>query len=645
MLFVSQKGRSRAFVTATLLLARRVARAHGMSEMRSFFLFSYEFSDIRPVQSCFSEITPISLYLSFILSCKGQLLLSAILPSYGQIVVLPHSTAIMLRMSMLKDVHMSRLFSEDIAAALPDDTYSDCARHSQCQQRASLPDQEPTSSSVHPATEIGESLASFYEDTTPIEEIAPDGKSAIDGSVIRGELLPPLTHKSIKSLPDYENVDMPTPAEPEKAVTSQPGLALNEETMLARHTSMPPRGPPPKPVEGRDAWLCAAGGFICLFVSFGWVNCVGLFQSYYEANQLREYSPGQVAWITSLEIFLMFFLGIFFGKLYDSYGPRWLLLIGTVFHVLGLMMASFCTQYYQFLLSQGICSSIGASAIFYGAVGAASPWFDKNQTLAVGLVASGSSVGGVIFPIMIKILLPEIGFAWTMRSAAFLILGLLVFANVTVKNRLPPAPKSGSITVLFLPFKDKLWIVSTIGAFFFSFGLFPVYNFLVTEAVSSDMDQSLAIYCLVVLNALSLPGRVLPNALADRIGRYNTMILMSLLASLCVLVIWLPGRNSDAGIIAFSAAFGFSSGAYVSLAPALMLQISERKVAGLNIGMMYAMASFAALVGSPLGGSIIDSWGGRYQGIMMFCGFMEMVGVLFFLLARWMQAGLAIKKV
>lgn len=52
------------------------------------------------------------------------------------------------------------------------------------------------------------------------------------------------------------------------------------------------------------------------------------------------------------------------GKLFDKYGPRYLIIVGTFLHVFGLMMASISTQYYQLLLSQGVCSAIGVAAIF-----------------------------------------------------------------------------------------------------------------------------------------------------------------------------------------------------------------------------------------------------------------------------------------
>ena len=119
------------------------------------------------------------------------------------------------------------------------------------------------------------------------------------------------------------------------------------------------------PDGGLKAWTTVLGSFFCLFVSFGWINCIGVFQEYYQTHQLAAYSPSTIAWIPSLETFMMFLGGPVFGKILDSYGPRWLLLAGSFLHVFGLMMASISTRYYEFILSQGIVSPIGASIIFY----------------------------------------------------------------------------------------------------------------------------------------------------------------------------------------------------------------------------------------------------------------------------------------
>jgi nitrate/nitrite transporter NarK len=63
----------------------------------------------------------------------------------------------------------------------------------------------------------------------------------------------------------------------------------------------------------------------------------------------------------------MLFSGLFVGKIFDDYGPASLLSVGTFLHVFGLMMTSISTKYYQILLSQAVCSAIGASMVFHPA--------------------------------------------------------------------------------------------------------------------------------------------------------------------------------------------------------------------------------------------------------------------------------------
>ena len=130
------------------------------------------------------------------------------------------------------------------------------------------------------------------------------------------------------------------------------------------------------------------------------------------------------------------------------------MLIGSFLHVFGLMMASISTKYYQFLLSQAVCSPIGASMIFYPAFSCVITWFYKKRALAVGIAASGSSLGGVILPIMVSKLVGEVGFGWTMRICAFLILGLLIITNLTVRSRFPPMPKPVKLADFVKPLQE-----------------------------------------------------------------------------------------------------------------------------------------------------------------------------------------------
>lgn len=159
--------------------------------------------------------------------------------------------------------------------------------------------------------------------------------------------------------------------------------------------------------------------------------------------------------------------GPFAGYMFDNYGPRTVLLLGSFLHVFGLMMASISTKYYQLLLSQGVCSAIGASCIFTPAVTCISTWFFKKRGMAIGLAASGSSLGGVLFPIIVSRMIKEVGFGWAMRTCAFIILGLMIFANLFLKSRIPPNKRPFSFMAFIRPLRELNMVLITFSMFFF----------------------------------------------------------------------------------------------------------------------------------------------------------------------------------
>lgn len=55
------------------------------------------------------------------------------------------------------------------------------------------------------------------------------------------------------------------------------------------------------PEGGTRAWLTVSGASACLFVSFGWVNCAGIFQQHYQLNQLSAYTPSEISWIPAFQ--------------------------------------------------------------------------------------------------------------------------------------------------------------------------------------------------------------------------------------------------------------------------------------------------------------------------------------------------------
>lgn len=346
---------------------------------------------------------------------------------------------------------------------------------------------------------------------------------------------------------------------------------------------------------------------------------------------------------------MMFIMGPVLGHWFDCYGPRYLLLAGTFFHVFGIMMTSLAHEYYQFLLAQGLCSAFGASMIFYPAMSSLPTWFFRRRAFAFGLVASGSSMGGVIFPILVSHLIPQIGFGWSMRVCGFLVLGLMIIANVTVRSRMPRMSKRLSLAALARPLTELAFALTTIGSFFFMFGMYQPINFIILAARHAGMSARLAAYLVPIFSGASFFGRVLPGLVADRVGRYNTTIALCVFTALTVLALWLPSYaassygHANATSIAFAVLFGFGSGSFVSLTPSLVAQISPVKEIGLRSGTFFALLSFAALFSNPVGGALISADGGKYTGLQVFCGVALLVGTAIIYGARVVLAGPALK--
>ena len=122
----------------------------------------------------------------------------------------------------------------------------------------------------------------------------------------------------------------------------------------------------------------------------------------------------------------------------------------------------------------------------------------------------------------------EVGFPWAMRTAAFLILFLMIIANLTITSRMPPFKKPFEVMEFIRPLKELPFDLVCLGAFVFFLGMFLPINYIILEAVHYGMSPGLAQYLVSILNAASFFGRTLPGFIADKIGRFNMMFVSTL---------------------------------------------------------------------------------------------------------------------
>ena len=120
----------------------------------------------------------------------------------------------------------------------------------------------------------------------------------------------------------------------------------------------------------------------------------GAFQTYYEQELLLDYSPSDIAWISTICAFIILFSGVVTGPLFDYGYLRPLLLVGSLVEVFGLMMVSLSKEYYQVFLSQGICIGLGGGMLYIPSIASAAAGLEEGRRAKfMGLIASATGIG------------------------------------------------------------------------------------------------------------------------------------------------------------------------------------------------------------------------------------------------------------
>ena len=132
-------------------------------------------------------------------------------------------------------------------------------------------------------------------------------------------------------------------------------------------------------------------------------------------------------------------------------------------------------QFYQVFLTQGLGVGISLGFLFLPALTVLSHHFARRRALAMGIAVSGSSAGGVVFPILLNKMIEKYGFAWATRIAAFVCLGLMTISLACMRTRPPPPrpqvdqQKSPSVLVIF---KDVPYVLAVLASLANIVGIF-----------------------------------------------------------------------------------------------------------------------------------------------------------------------------
>ena len=256
---------------------------------------------------------------------------------------------------------------------------------------------------------------------------------------------------------------------PTSAATAEASSDATNEKAIAGGVAI---GPPPD--GGLFAWSQVLAGHLVAFNAWGFMNSFGIFQVYLTSSLSRP--PADISWVGGLQIFMLLFVGALSGRALDAGYYRPVAVAGCVLQVLGIMMSSLITQYWQLVLAMGICQGLGNGLIFTPTMAVVSTYFVKKRAVAIMGMSSGTASGGIVFPLIARQLLPKIGYGWTVRIMGFIFIFNAVIALALIRPRLPPR-KSGPIIEL-KSFLDPWYGCCSLGLFLCNLGMYFGYFYV-----------------------------------------------------------------------------------------------------------------------------------------------------------------------
>jgi MFS family permease len=306
-------------------------------------------------------------------------------------------------------------------------------------------------------------------------------------------------------------------------------------------------------------------------------------------------------------------------------------------------VTSLATKYWQIMLAQGVVVGIGAGMNFIASVTVVGTYFSTKRSTAQGLAATGSCFGGIIYPIVLKQLLADgMSLAWSTRIVAFLMLGTLLISAAVMRPRSDLPPRKSGPLVDFDSLESPPFAIWLIGCFLTFIGLYIPFFYVEVDALSLGVSDNMSFYMLTIMNAASVPGRVFPAYLADKLGNLHIIIPAVLLSGIVALA-WIAVTDGGS-LLALSVLFGLANGAINSVVPGTVAFLCpDLRKLGSNIGMTLFASGLGMLVGSPVAGAILGR-DDRFWAAFLFTGVVVIVGGLLICVCRVLKVGFAMTK-
>ncbi|CAK7265724.1 hypothetical protein SEPCBS57363_001729 [Sporothrix epigloea] len=368
--------------------------------------------------------------------------------------------------------------------------------------------------------------------------------------------------------------------------------------------------------------------------------------------------------------------------------PRSITLAGVTLMGLGFLLASFATQVWHLLLTQGLLYGLGSSMLYFPLLGPAPEYFSRHRATALGLILSGGGVGSLVLSPVVRALLSAVGGRWTLRILA----GMYVAVGAPVALAVPPSRFTVSVTRRHTQNPDAdadggneseqrsatvtdgivarrrthistallmtpAFLMSVATAFCQSAGAQLPLTFIPSYSVALGLSAGTGATLLAVANVVNAVARVATGYAGDRFGRLNVLAVSLAGAAIAVGALWgmsvktasdsdpVSALSSPASRLwlAFIVLYSVAAGGYYALFPATIADVfGIRSYAAVN-GFIYFVRGCGTMLGSPVGGILLSAKAGgtsssNYSSVVVWDGALLVSSAVCVLGVRWADA-------
>lgn len=388
----------------------------------------------------------------------------------------------------------------------------------------------------------------------------------------------------------------------------------------------------------RQAAVVVVSLFIALFfVMGGSAFTIGLF--FPPLIKTFHWSHGRLSLMYTAFALTMGLASPVAGWLIDRMGVKPVMACGAAIVGAGYLMASQAHSFVALTLAfLVIGAGVGSSTLVPAAVVAAR-WFRERRALALGITVAGTSIGGMVMPLVVEHFIAASGWrsALVAIAAPDLVIALpLILAGVRLPSERPLMSEAAASEPEILPGLELVPALCTVSFWMLAvmqvlagMGLSGTYYHIVPFLVASGYNSQQAAWVLSLQAGAVTVGFLLMGYLSDRFSVRIVLPAALFIEGLGV-VSFLGVRNPQIAALsmaAFLVAFGITSGSTSSLVPIILAESLGLRRFGTLAGLVNLCATIGGSVGPLAVGAIYDATGG-YGPALQMCGLLLALAAL-----------------